>query len=64
MLWCGGSGVGVAIFVWRGVIGELGELLALGVAEEVVERVVSYFPMNVIFDRSHQEKVIHSSMNA
>ena len=40
VLWCGGSGVGVAAFVWRGVIGELGELLALGVTVAMREEVV------------------------
>ncbi len=40
MLWCGGLGVGVVAFVWKGVIGELGELLALGVTVAMREEVV------------------------
>ena len=40
MLWCGGLGVGVVAFVWRGVIKELEELLALGVTVAMREEAV------------------------
>jgi hypothetical protein len=40
VLWCGGLEVGAATFVWRGVIGELGDLLALGVTAAMGEEVV------------------------
>ena len=42
VVWCGRLSVHVAAFVWRWVVGVLGELLGLGVAvvmgEEVIQR--------------------------